>query len=141
MTNLATQQPTQQPTNLPSIDALALALIDAKAEADQARTRVLEIENEIVNIFGNEAEGTTNFDGIEFTIQTVGSLTRSLVDVEKMKANLPPVVFDTIVNYKPALNVNQLKKLAVLDPASYRMAARFISEKPAKTSVKVKEQK
>ena len=128
-------------SNLPSIDALAMALIEAKAEADQARTRVLEIENEIVSIFGNSVEGTTTFDGNMYSLQTVGTVTRKVDDLDRMRASLNPAVFDGIVSYKPTLNITGLKKLAVMDPASFRSAIRFISEKPAKTSVKIKEAK
>lgn len=131
----------QQSSNLPSIDALSLALIDAKEEANAARDRVLQIEAEIVSIFGNEAEGTTNFEGSEFTLQTVGVLTRKIEDITRLRDALEPSVFESVVTYKPSLNVSALKKLAHMDPASYRAAARWISEKPAKTSVKIKEQK
>jgi len=132
---------TDLPTNLPSIDALALALIDAKDEANAARDRVLQIENEIVSIFGNETEGTLNFEGGQYTLQTVGVLNRNLVDVDKLRASIDPVSFDAIVKYKPTLDVSGLKKLAIKDPASYRSASRWIGEKSGKTAVKIKESK
>lgn len=128
-------------SNIPSVDALAISLAEAKEQADLARARVIEIEAEIVSIFGNQREGAENFEGVHYTLQTVGVLNRKIEDVDSLRECMDPDTFDIIVKYKPSLDVAGLKKLAVSDPASYRAAARWISEKSGKTAVKIKEAK
>ena len=125
-------------TNVPRIDQLASRLLEAKEELAIAQALVREIEDDIISIFGNDTEGTITFTGEAYALQTVGTITRTLANIDRLRAQVNPVVFDTLITYKPTLNVAAYKKLSYLDPNSAAIARNQISEKPAKTAVKVR---
>jgi hypothetical protein len=127
--------------NEPTIDQLAQKLTAAKAAMRVQQDHIRSIEESIVNLFGSSEEGVTNFEGIGFKLSTTGVLNRTLEkdSIYRMKNALPGAVFDSIINVAPKLDVAALKKLASLDPESYRIAMEFVICKPGKTSVSVKE--
>lgn len=126
--------------NEPSIDDLAQRLLEAKESVKTAQSTLYDVENAIVDFFGAKEEGTENFEGFDFTLQTVGTLTRKIAteDIYRLQAAVPKAVFDSLIKVEPKLSVSELKRLERTDPESYREAMRFISVKPAKTAVKVK---
>ena len=133
----------KQGTNEPSVDELAIELLDAKAVWAEAKKAVENIEITIVDLLGRETEGVSHFRGDKYTISTTGKITRKLDRVE-MDANayrLDPKILETIISRKPTVNVKNLKRLASSDPEAYKQATRFVTSLPAKTSVTVEEVK
>ena len=133
----------KQGTNEPSVDELAIELLDAKAVLSEAKKAVEGIEITIVDLLGRETEGVSHFRGDKYTISTTGKLTRSL-DLTELDANahsLDPRILNELIVRKPTLSVKGFKKLAVSNPAAYKLACKFVTSIPAKTSVTVEEVK
>lgn len=117
---------------------LIAELRKAKALEEKAKNDRLDVENKILALYAKPVsnEGTHNDE--EFSI--TWKLTRA-VDTEKLSA-----VFDQLganvqkaFRWKPEVDLKQLRSLQELDEPSYIKAAEFITSKPAKPSVTLKD--
>lgn len=118
---------------------LKTALIKAKAAENAAKEHRLEIEEAILAHFPKDKQegSVTNAD---FGISVAYKLTRT-VDTdalqsawEKLSANSQKAF-----KWKADLDLKQYRAIQDLDPASFDQLAVFVTTKPAKPSVSIKE--
>jgi len=134
----AIQSAITQPATL---DAMCASLLEAKAQAEQARRQVLDIEEAIAQAVGTKDEGSFSVDCDAFKVTTTQPVTRSVnkelaLDVmKKLPADLAHSIFD----WKPSLNVRVFKDLQRYQPAHYATITPAVTSKPGKVAVKVQE--
>jgi hypothetical protein len=113
---------------------LAENLLRAKNAEKKAKDWRIAVEREIEKLIPGEIEGTTNQEIDGYKISVTRKLTRSLDHSSYLtvKDSLPIQPVD----YKPSINLKNLRHLEAIDPA---LTAIFITTKPTKANVKVKE--
>jgi hypothetical protein len=121
-----------------TISELATALRAAKAAEDNAKALRLEIEGKIVALYAKPATGEGTHNDEEFSI--TWKLNRT-VDSEKLSAGYEslPVNAQRAFRWKAEVELKNLRALAELDPVSYSAAAEYITSKPAKPSIELKD--
>jgi len=121
-----------------TITELTAALKVAKAAEDNAKALRLEIEGKIVALYAKPATGEGTHNDEEFSI--TWKLNRT-VDSEKLSAGYDslPVNAQRAFRWKAEVELKNLRALAELDPVSYSAVAEFITSKPAKPSIDLKD--
>lgn len=121
-----------------TITELTAALKAAKAAEDNAKALRLEIEGKIVALYAKPATGEGTHNDEEFSI--TWKLIRT-VDTEKLSAGYEslPVNAQRAFRWKAEVELKNLRALAELDPVSYSAAAEYITSKPAKPSIDLKD--
>ena len=121
-----------------TITELTAALQAAKAAEDNAKALRLEIEGKIVALYAKPATGEGIHNDEEFSI--TWKLNRT-VDSEKLSAGYEslPVNAQRAFRWKAEVELKNLRALAELDPVSYSAAAEYITSKPAKPSIDLKD--
>jgi hypothetical protein len=121
-----------------TITELTAALKAAKAAEDKAKAERLEIEGKIVALYAKPATGEGTHNDEEFSI--TWKLNRT-VDSEKLSAGYEslPVNAQRAFRWKAEVELKNLRALAELDPVSYSAAAEYITSKPAKPSIDLKD--
>ena len=121
-----------------TITELTAALKAAKAAEDKAKAERLEIEGKIVALYAKPATGEGTHNDEEFSI--TWKLNRT-VDTEKLSAGYEslPVNAQRAFRWKAEVELKNLRALAELDPVSYSAAAEYITSKPAKPSIDLKD--
>lgn len=121
-----------------TITELTAALKAAKAAEDNAKALRLEIEGKIVALYAKPATGEGTHNDEEFSI--TWKLNRT-VDTEKLSAGYEslPVNAQRAFRWKAEVELKNLRALAELDPVSYSAAAEYITSKPAKPSIELKD--
>jgi hypothetical protein len=121
-----------------TITELTAALKAAKAAEDNAKALRLEIEGKIVALYAKPATGEGTHNDEEFSI--TWKLNRT-VDSEKLSAGYEslPVNAQRAFRWKAEVELKNLRALAELDPVSYSAAAEYITSKPAKPSIDLKD--
>jgi len=121
-----------------TITELTAALKAAKAAEDNAKVLRLEIEGKIVALYAKPATGEGTHNDEEFSI--TWKLNRT-VDSEKLSAGYEslPVNAQRAFRWKAEVELKNLRALAELDPVSYSAAAEYITSKPAKPSIELKD--
>jgi hypothetical protein len=121
-----------------TITELTAALKAAKAAEDNAKALRLEIEGKIVALYAKPATGEGTHNDEEFSI--TWKLNRT-VDSEKLSAGYEslPVNAQRAFRWKAEVELKNLRALAELDPMSYSAAAEYITSKPAKPSIDLKD--
>jgi len=121
-----------------TIIELTAALKAAKAAEDNAKALRLEIEGKIVALYAKPATGEGTHNDEEFSI--TWKLNRT-VDSEKLSAGYEslPVNAQRAFRWKAEVELKNLRALAELDPVSYSAAAEYITSKPAKPSIDLKD--
>lgn len=109
--------------------------LQAKAAEQAAKDARLEAEAALLEMFHpSKDEGTETKATEGFKISVTSKLTRQL-DIDAYNAmSLPDNM--TFVDFKPAINLKNLRMMERLDPA---IVAQCITVKPAKPSIKVEE--
>lgn len=124
-----------EPTEL---DRAAFALMAAKDSEQQARQHRIACEQRVIELLGCKEEGSQSEKTAWYKVTTTGSLDRTLVEnYGAVLDDLPPEIFNSLIKFKPVLDVRALKTLATANPDAYRVACRAILTKPTKPSVKV----
>lgn len=121
-----------------TITELTAALKAAKAAEDNAKALRLKIEGKIVALYAKPATGEGTHNDEEFSI--TWKLNRT-VDTEKLSAGYEslPVNAQRAFRWKAEVELKNLRALAELDPVSYSAAAEYITSKPAKPSIDLKD--
>ena len=121
-----------------TISELATALRAAKAAEEKAKADRLDIEAKMVALFAKPATGEGTHNDEEFSI--TWKLNRT-VDTEKLSAGYEslPVNAQRAFRWKAEVELKNLRALAELDPVSYSAAAEYITSKPAKPSIDLKD--
>lgn len=121
-----------------NIDELAHRLELAKQAEQQAKDERLAIEALLIDKIGVREEGTTTFATSQYTIKTVGKLTRSLDEtaIKKDWDTLPEAV-QKCINWKPSVDTKNLRALESMREDLVPTLAKYMTVKPAKASVSV----
>ena len=121
------------------ISELTAALRAAKAAEEKAKTERLDIEDKILALFSKPVSGEGTHNDEDFSI--VWKLNRT-VDTDKLSAAYEslPANAQRAFRWKAEVELKNLRALADLDPVSYAATAEFITSKPAKTSITLKDQ-
>ena len=121
-----------------TISELAAQLRMAKQAENEAKAERLRIENLITEQFAKPEsnEGTHNDE--EFTI--TWKLNRT-VNTDQLATDYDdlPTNAQKAFRWKAEVNLAYLRSLAEIDPAAYNKAAVFITSKPAKPSIELKD--
>ena len=121
-----------------TISELATLLRKAKQAENEAKAERLRIEGLITDQFAKPEsnEGTHNDE--EFTI--TWKLNRT-VDSDRLAADYEdlPTNAKNAFRWKAEVNLAFLRALADIDPAAYNKVAVFITSKPAKPSIELKD--
>jgi hypothetical protein len=126
-------------TNTVTLDELAEAHAEAKAEVAAAQAKLDQINSAICKIVGTKDEGSFSVDGDSYRITTTQPITRS-VDSKLAKdvyAALPRDIADGIFSWKPSLNLKLYRELEKYQPEHFKTVARSITSKPGKPQIKV----
>lgn len=117
-------------------ELLAQAWLDAKAEENAARTKRVEIEEELLAILPCREEGSQTIkleNGMR--VVTEGRMTRS-IDAKALQDDwndLPAIIQGTF-HWKPDLKITCFKSL---EDDHKALIAKYVTTKPAKSGVKV----
>jgi hypothetical protein len=121
-----------------TISNLVEQLRQAKLAENEAKAERLRIEGLITEQFAKPEsnEGTHNDE--DFTI--TWKLNRT-VDTDRLEADYDdlPDNAQRAFRWKAEVNLANLRQLSEIDPASYNKAAVFITSKPAKPSIELKD--
>lgn len=117
----------------------AAAWLDAKQAEEAANTRRLEAEAKLTALIERGVEGTTKIEVGPYRITLIDKLIRSL-DSEKVSSlttAIPAPVFMRLIQYRPSLNLRELRYVELNEPEHYRVFAEALTIKPAKTAVSI----
>ena len=120
------------------IDQLINKLRFAKAVETQSKEERLRIEAEIVKLFASPVSGEGSHNDEEFVIKW--EMTRS-VDTDALQHGYDGLNANAqkAFRWKADVDLNQLRALQELDEVAYTQAAQYITSKPAKPSIKLKD--
>lgn len=121
-----------------TISELVGQLRQAKANEDQAKAERLRIEGLIEAQFAKPESNEGTHKDEEFTI--TWKLNRS-VNTDQLASDYEdlPTNAQKAFRWKAEVNVAYLRSLAEIDPAAYNKAAVFVTSKPAKPSIELKD--
>jgi hypothetical protein len=121
-----------------TITELTAALKAAKAAEEKAKADRLDIEAKMVALFAKPATGEGTHNDEDFSI--TWKLNRT-VDTDKLSAAYEslPANAQRAFRWKAEVELKNLRALAELDPVSYSAVAEFITSKPAKPSIELKD--
>jgi hypothetical protein len=121
-----------------TIIELTAALKVAKAAEEQAKATRLDIEAKMVALFAKPATGEGTHNDEDFSI--TWKLNRT-VNTDKLSGAYEslPANAQRAFRWKAEVELKNLRALADLDPVSYAAAAEFITSKPAKPSIELKD--
>jgi hypothetical protein len=121
-----------------TITELTAALKAAKVAEEKAKADRLDIEAKMVALFAKPATGEGTHNDEDFSI--TWKLNRT-VDTDKLSAAYEslPANAQRAFRWKAEVELKNLRALSELDPVSYSAAAEFITSKPAKPSIELKD--
>lgn len=121
-----------------TLTELRAAWLACKQEEQAANARRLEIEEQIVNLLPGPDEATVNDK--ESGISVTYRMTRS-VDTKGVKDawGMLPDGAKAALTWKASLDTRQWRHIQTDDKAAFQALARFVTAKPAKPSVSIKE--
>lgn len=118
------------------LETLAKQLLEAKKAETQAKEARVALEEQIIEILGKKEEGTISVKTENYTVKTVGKLTRS-VDSEALLevVDTLPEEVQELFTWKASLSLTAYRKA---DEKFTKLADTYIEVKEAKPSVEVK---
>ena len=121
-----------------TISELASLLRKAKQAETDAKAERLRIETLITDQFAKPENGEGTHQDEDFTI--TWKLTRA-VDTDRLTADFDdlPDNAQRAFRWKAEVNLAYLRSLSEIDPSAYNKAAVFITSKPAKPSIDLKD--
>lgn len=121
-----------------TISELATLLRKAKQAETDAKAERLRIESLITDQFAKPENGEGTHQDEDFTI--TWKLNRA-VDTDRLAADYDDLSDNAqrAFRWKAEVNLAYLRQLSEIDPASYNKAAVFITSKPAKPSIDLKD--
>lgn len=130
-----------QALQAPTVDELAVLLQRAKDKENDARLVRLDIEAQILELVGVDAEGTKTVKGDQYQLSTTGKVNRT-IDQRKLsdlKSKIPTPLFKRLISYTPKLNLKEYRFIEANEPDYFALIAPAVTSKPAKPSVSIKE--
>lgn len=134
MTNVVPIQSTEA-----KISEAAAAWLDAKQAEETANAKRLEAEQKLCALIEHKDEGATKVEAGPYKITLTGKLTRSLEPekIDDLAQRIPVPILQRLVQYKPSLNLKELRYIEANEPEHYRVFAEALTVKPAKTAVSI----
>ena len=123
------------------LDQLAYDLMVAKAEEASANEARLEIEKKLLELLEKKDEGTVTVKTDYFKISATFGIDRK-VDPEivaSLSQELDEEQYQRLFKWTPGIDLKELRYLDEHKPEVYRLAAKAITAKPKKPSLKVEE--
>lgn len=111
---------------------LAEEYLKLKKKEQKIKDALGTIEEKIIAEMKPKLEGTTTIEADGFKVSVTGKLTRTLDYNKFLSLNISPE--HSFVEMKPQLNLTLYRAYSLFEP---KKAALCVTEKPAKTSVKV----
>lgn len=121
------------------ISEAAAAWLDAKQAEEAANAKRLDAEQKLTALIEHKSEGATKTEVGPYRITLTGKLTRSLEaeKIDAMAKRIPIPILQRLVQYKPSLNLKELRYIEQNEPEHYRVFAEALTVKPAKTAVSI----
>ena len=121
-----------------TISELATLLRKAKQAENEAKAERLRIEGLIEQQFAKPESGEGTHNDEDFSI--TWKLNRT-VDTDRLAADYDDLSDNAqrAFRWKAEVNLAYLRQLSEIDPAAYNKAAVFITSKPAKPSIELKD--
>jgi len=117
---------------------IANELFEAREAEKKANERRIELEEELIAILGSKEEGAQTHEVGEYKVTITGKLIRS-IDWDMYDKSIAAKIPESLqpVKVKRELDDTGVKYLANNEPQIYRLLAKALSIKPAKTAVKI----
>lgn len=117
---------------------IANELFEAREVEKKANERRIELEEELIAILGSKEEGAQTHEVGEYKVTITGKLIRS-IDWDMYDKSIAAKIPESLqpVKVKRELDDTGVKYLANNEPQIYRLLAKALSIKPAKTAVKI----
>jgi hypothetical protein len=125
------------------LEGMATIATQKKSELELAKKAFDDIQKQIIDYCGHKEEGAAKFNTENFTITTTGKLNRSIDEskLAELQNAIPQPLFDRLFNYKPALNLRELRYIEQNEPEYYKTVSKVITTKPGKPSLKIEASK
>lgn len=123
------------------INLYAAKFEDIKAEIANAKQRLLDVEEKIIELIGLKTEGATTEKTDYYKVTTTGRVTRKTNQdpqaMAALQAQIGTETFLDIFNIEYKLHVGAFKQLKTYDSESYIAISELVTETPAKPAVSV----
>ena len=117
---------------------IAHELFEAREAEKQANERRVELEEELIALLGQKEEGSQTHEVGDYKVTITGKLIRK-VDWDLYDKSIAAKIPESLqpVKVKRELDDSGVKYLANNEPQIYRLLAKALTIKPAKTAVKI----
>ena len=117
---------------------IANELFEAREAEKKANERRIELEEELIAILGSKEEGAQTHEVGEYKVTITGKLIRS-IDWDMYDKSIAAKIPESLqpVKVKRELDDTGVKYLANNEPQIYRLLAKALTIKPAKTAVTI----
>ena len=126
-------------TAVSELDQLAYDFTNAKVEEAKANEARLEIERKLLKLLEKKDEGTVTVKTDYFKISATFGIDRK-VDPEiaaSLSQEMDEEQYCRLFKWTPGIDLKELRYLEERNPEVYRLAAKAITAKPKKPSLKV----
>ena len=127
-------------TSQSAFERAARQVVEFKAIEDDAKARRVEAEEILVKMVEGKTEGTVHEEdgGVKVTFTFKVTRTVDAAKVQQDWNQIPELVKDAFV-WKPDLVLKHMRALETANADAYAVLAQYITTKPAKPSVSIKE--
>jgi hypothetical protein len=117
---------------------IANELFEAREAEKQANERRVELEEELIALLGQKEEGSQTHEVGDYKVTITGKLIRK-VDWDLYDKSIAAKIPESLqpVKVKRELDDSGVKYLANNEPQIYRLLAKALTIKPAKTAVNI----
>jgi hypothetical protein len=117
---------------------IANELFEAREAEKQANERRVELEEELIAILGQKEEGAQTHEVGDYKVTITGKLIRK-IDWDLYDKSIAAKIPESLqpVKVKRELDDSGVKYLANNEPQIYRLLAKALTIKPAKTAVNI----
>lgn len=127
---------------VPDFEKLVNLYLLAKAELTAAKSEMEQAEAALLKAVGHQVEGSSSFViADKYKITTTGKINRTISAPlwNEIKNKIPEPLANRLVQYKPSLNLRELRYVELNEQDWFKIIAPAITAKPAKPSIEVKE--
>lgn len=126
-------------TRTMTIEDAAAALVAAKEAERAATAERIDAEATLAAMLPTKDEGTVSQEAGGYKIAVTYGMRRTIDEaaLDAVRRRLPPALFNRMFQFKPSLNVRELRYVQSNEPELFAIAAQAITSKPSKPSVKV----
>jgi len=124
------------------IDVYANAYNEAKAEFNEAKSKMDNAFQCLIQAVGVKDEGTQSFNTDNYKISTTGKINRTVdaKKVEEIAQQLPEPLYNRLFKFKPSLDLKEYRYIENNEPQYHKIVSRAVTAKPAKPTLKIEAQ-